>query len=100
MSIPPTAFGGKPQRYRQVQADFHGHVAELLAKSTKQGALDQAVTKQDREILMMALQELGRAGCRITNMPRAWNQSNRRGFDVRSRRRAEFRAGAVRTRRP
>ena len=26
------AFGGKPQRYRQVQADFHGHVAELLAK--------------------------------------------------------------------
>ena len=24
-------YGGKPQRYRQVQADFHGHVAELLA---------------------------------------------------------------------
>ena len=35
------AFGGKPQRYRQVQADFHGHVAELLAKCTKQNALDR-----------------------------------------------------------
>ncbi len=27
------AYGGKPKRYREVQADFHGHVAELLAKS-------------------------------------------------------------------
>jgi monoamine oxidase len=35
------AFGGKPQRYRHVQADFNGYVAELLAKSTKQSALDQ-----------------------------------------------------------
>ena len=27
------AYGGKPKRYREVQADFHGHVAELLAKT-------------------------------------------------------------------
>ena len=53
------AYGGKPQRYRQVQADFHGHVAELLAKSTKQNALDQAVSKEDREILMLALRNWG-----------------------------------------
>src|SRR5665213_3188882 len=46
------AYGGKPQRYRKVQADFHGHVAELLAKCTQQNALDQKVSKQDREILM------------------------------------------------
>ena len=59
MSIPPTPIGGKPQRYREVQADFHGHVAELLAKTTKQGALDQAVSKQDREMLMAALQNWG-----------------------------------------
>src|SRR6202789_4470629 len=26
--------GGKPQRYREVHADFNGHVAELLAKAT------------------------------------------------------------------
>src|SRR5215469_12600559 len=38
------ANGGKPKRYREVQADFHGHVAELLGKSLKQSALDQAVS--------------------------------------------------------
>src|SRR6201990_3767702 len=53
------AFGGQPMRYRQVQADFHGHVAELLAKCTKQNALDAAVTRQDREILMLALRGWG-----------------------------------------
>jgi monoamine oxidase len=53
------AYGGKPQRYRQVQADFHGHVAELLAKCTKQNALDQAMSKQDQEILMLALKSWG-----------------------------------------
>ena len=36
-----TAFGGKPQRYRHIQADFQGYVAELLAKATRQGKLDQ-----------------------------------------------------------
>src|SRR3954466_11285387 len=53
------AYGGKPQRFRQVQADFHGHVAELLAKSTRQKALDQAVSKDDREVLMQALRNWG-----------------------------------------
>ncbi len=53
------AYGGKPVRYRQVQADFYGHVSELLAKSTKQGALDQAVTKQDQEMLLAALRDWG-----------------------------------------
>jgi len=53
------AFGGKPQRYRHVQADFQGYVAELLAKSTRQNALDQAVTKEDQEILLEALRQWG-----------------------------------------
>ena len=53
------AYGGKPKRYREVQADFHGHVAELLAKSTRQSALDQDVTKEDQEILLEALQAWG-----------------------------------------
>ena len=60
MSI--AALAESRMRYRQLQADFHGHVAELLAKSTQQNALDQAVSKEDREILMQALQILGRAG--------------------------------------
>src|SRR5277367_3047655 len=39
------AFGGKPQRYRAIKADYQGHVAELLAKATRQQALDAAVSK-------------------------------------------------------
>ena len=30
----PSAFGGKPQRIREIKADFQGEVAELLAKAT------------------------------------------------------------------
>jgi monoamine oxidase len=55
----PKAFGGKPKRYREIHADFNGYVAELLAKSTRQNALDQAVTKEDREILLAAMQQWG-----------------------------------------
>jgi monoamine oxidase len=52
-------FGGLPKRFREVQADFHGHIAELLAKTTAQGALDEAVSKQDTEILLEALKQWG-----------------------------------------
>jgi monoamine oxidase len=53
------AFGGKPQRIRNIKADFQGQVSELLAKVTQQGKLDEAVTKEDREILMQALRSWG-----------------------------------------
>jgi monoamine oxidase len=53
------AFGGKPKRYREVQADFNGYVAELLAKSTRQNSLDQAVTQTDREVLLEAMRQWG-----------------------------------------
>jgi len=53
------AFGGKPQRFRHVMADFHGYVAELLAKASDQDKLDEAVTKEDREILLEALRTWG-----------------------------------------
>jgi monoamine oxidase len=52
-------FGGKPQRIREIKADFQGHVSELLAKATQQGRLDEAVTKQDAEILLDALKNWG-----------------------------------------
>jgi monoamine oxidase len=55
----PGAFGGKPKRYREVQADFQGHVAELLAKSVRQHALDQSVTPEDQEVLLEAMREWG-----------------------------------------
>lgn len=53
------AFGGKPQRYREIKADYQGHVAELLAKATKQSALDDAVTVEDRERLLQSLRQWG-----------------------------------------
>jgi monoamine oxidase len=53
------AFDGKPQRIREVKADFEGGVTELLAKATRQGALDDAVTREDQEILLEALRAHG-----------------------------------------
>jgi monoamine oxidase len=53
------AFGGKPQRYREVKADYQGHVAELLAKATRQHALDATISKEDQEILVESLREWG-----------------------------------------
>src|SRR6201986_5307551 len=52
-------FGGKPQRIRDIKSDFQGHVSELLAKVTQQGALDAAVSKQDKEILLEAMKNWG-----------------------------------------
>src|SRR5580692_5646410 len=52
-------FGGTPQRIRAIRSDFQGQISELLAKATQQGKLDEAVTKEDREILMQALRSWG-----------------------------------------
>ena len=46
--IPTNAFDGKPQRIREIKADFDGGVAELLAKATQKGALDDAVSTEDQ----------------------------------------------------
>ncbi len=53
------AFGGKPQRIREVKTDFQGQVSELLAKAANQGKLDDAVSKEDKEILLQALKAWG-----------------------------------------
>src|ERR1700719_3278740 len=53
------AFGGVPQRIRDVKTDFQGQISELLAKVTQQGKLDEAVSKEDREMLMAALRSWG-----------------------------------------
>jgi len=54
-----TAFDGQPQRIGHVEKDMRGHVSELLAKSLHQGALDQAVTPEDREKLLEGLKDWG-----------------------------------------
>jgi monoamine oxidase len=53
------AFGGQPQRLRAIKADFQGEVAELLAKVTAQGKLDEAISTEDKEILLQALKSWG-----------------------------------------
>jgi monoamine oxidase len=53
------AFGGQPQRIRAIKADFQGEVSELLAKATAQGKLDEAVSTEDKEILLQALKSWG-----------------------------------------
>jgi monoamine oxidase len=53
------AFGGQPQRLRVIKADFQGEVAELLAKVTAQGKLDEAISTEDKEILLQALKSWG-----------------------------------------
>ena len=53
------AFGGKPQRYRAYHADYQGVVAELLAKSVEQHALDAPLDNQDKQVLLASLQLWG-----------------------------------------
>ena len=53
------AYGGKPQRYRDLYVDFKGHVAELLGKSLNAGALDTAVTAEDKAKLLEAMRSWG-----------------------------------------
>jgi monoamine oxidase len=54
-----SAFGGQPQRIRDIKADFQGQVSELLAKVTDQGRLDESVSVEDKEILLQALKSWG-----------------------------------------
>lgn len=53
------AFGGQPQRIREIKTDFQGHVSELLAKVTQKGQLDELVSREDREVLLQALRWWG-----------------------------------------
>jgi monoamine oxidase len=52
-------FGGKPVEQRRAVNDTRGHVAELLAKCIQQGALDQELTKEDRERMLEFLRVYG-----------------------------------------
>ena len=74
------AFGGVPQRYRTVKADYQGHVAELLAKATRTKALDDAVSAEDQERLLESLKEWGALdrGYRYVKGP---DSSEVRGFE-------------------
>lgn len=74
------AFGGAPQRYRTVRADYHGHVGELLAKATHAGNLDAEVSKEDQQKLLASLQWWG-ALDKDYKYIKSSESSDRRGFD-------------------
>ena len=59
--------------FRRVDNDTRGHVSELLAKCINQGALDQDMSKEDRDRMLSFLRiygELDQAG-KYTGSPRA-----------------------------
>jgi monoamine oxidase len=53
------AFDGRPVEQRQVINDTRGHVSELLAKCVDQYALDEELTKPDRERMLELLRVYG-----------------------------------------
>ena len=54
-----SAFAGRPVEQREVINDTRGHVAELLAKAIRQGALDSEITPEDRERILDFLRTYG-----------------------------------------
>jgi monoamine oxidase len=73
------AFGGKPQRFRAVKADYQGHVAELLAKATQSHLLDAEVSAEDREKLLASLRNWGALDKNYAYV-KNFDSSDRRGF--------------------
>lgn len=74
------AFDGKPQRFRHINADYRGRIAELLAKSTQQGKLDAPVSKDDQALLLDSLRRWGALDKNYAYVA-GEQTSNRRGFD-------------------
>ena len=75
------AFNGKPQRYREVQADYQGYAAELLSKVINQNALDAELSGEDREKLFESLRHWG-ALDKSSAYKKSYETSLRRGFKV------------------
>ncbi|MFI0896018.1 flavin monoamine oxidase family protein [Streptomyces sp. NPDC020983] len=66
-----------PMRYRAAKADVFGYVTELLAKASDQGALDRALSSDDRERLTEFLKDYGDLGNTLE-----YTGSSRRGYSV------------------
>lgn len=75
------AFGGQPQRYKELAVDFKGHVSELLGKALNDGALDAKVSAEDKAKLLEALREWG-----VLDRNMAFTSSiavaGQRGYDI------------------
>ena len=71
------AFGGKAVVQRQAINDTRGHVSELLAKSVQGGALDQQLSKEDRQRMLDFLRFYG-----PLDSSGAYKGSDRAGYAV------------------
>lgn len=69
--------GGKAIEMRQAIFDYRGHMAELLARVTNKGALDDTFSKDDRDKLMAGLSQWGRL-----SEQRVYGGSDNAGYDV------------------
>lgn len=74
------AFGGKPQRYKELATDFKGHTSELLGKALNAGALDSAVTAEDKAKLLEAMRGWGALDANMAYTG-SLKVSGQRGFD-------------------
>jgi len=75
------AFGGAPQRFRSLAADFEGNVAELLGKAIDQKALDTRLTPEDMGRLKEALRGWGMLDEDMRYV-KGFRSSSHRGFDL------------------
>jgi monoamine oxidase len=75
------AFGGKPKRRREIEMDFNGYVAELLAKASSQRQLDGTLSKDEKDGLLQILQGWG-ALDKNYEYKKGPFVSDRRGFQV------------------
>src|SRR5215467_5263929 len=57
--VSDSAFAGRPIEQREAINDTRGHVAELLAKAIRRGALDEEITAEDRERILAFLRSFG-----------------------------------------
>ena len=57
--VSDSAFAGRPIEQREAINDTRGHVAELLAKAIRKGALDEEITADDRERMLAFLRGFG-----------------------------------------
>lgn len=79
-NTPDTDYGvlaSTPVRHRTAKSDYYGYVSELLAKATNQGALDAALTLDDRERLLEFLRAFGELDELDT-----YTGTSRRGFEI------------------
>ncbi len=75
------SYGGKPQRFREVQSDYQGHIAELFAKCVRGEQLDAGLSKEDLERLLESLKNWGALDADYRYLKSAQGSSHR-GYDL------------------